>query len=143
MNDLAWTRVLHLRMALAACFDDPAALALLPQVETVAITCARGHALAGRMFAAWAAHRAGWVLEAAEGAGTFRFGNAGRALRIVFHEEESAAPVPSVKLRGPGLTVSLTHESGSPFIQSRSETASGVTERLTPCASFTPAALVI
>jgi len=143
VNDLAWTRVLHLRMALAACFDDPAALALLPQAEVMEITCAPGHGLAGRMFAAWAAHRAGWVLRGAEGAGVFVFDAGGRALRVSFREEESAAAVASVVLRGPGLEVALTREPGGCFIRSRVTTAAGCVERLTPSPCYTPAQLVI
>ena len=142
VNDLAWTRVLHLRMALAACFDDPAVLALLPQVESMDITCARGHALAGRMFAAWAAHRAGWAFAGTDGT-AFSFRAAGRSLRVSFSETESATPVPTVTLRAPGLTVSLIHDAGSPFIHGITETASGTVERLTPCPCQTPAELVI
>lgn len=144
VNDLTWTRVLHLRMALAACFDDPAALALLPSVETVDITCGAGHALAGRMFAAWAAHRAGWNLAASAEAGrVFTLNAAGRPIRLSFHEKEAISPVPSVILRGPGLTVSLTHDDDSRFIHGKVETAAGTTERLTPCPCRTPAELVI
>lgn len=144
VNDLTWTRVLHLRMALAACFDDPAALALLPSVESVDITCSAGQTLAGRMFAAWAAHRAGWKLTATEEAGSaFLFDAAGRSLRMMFHEKEAVSPIPSVVLRAPGLTVSLTHGDDSHFIHGKVETAAGSVERLTPCPCRTPAELVI
>lgn len=142
VNDLAWTRVLHLRMALAACFDDPAALALLPAVEEMTITCAEGHALAGRMFAAWAAHRADWRLTGPAEQG-FRFENGGRGLRVVFEERAADVAVPAVVLRGPGLTVSLTQEACGSFIQSRVVTAAGTVERLTPAPCHTPAQLVI
>ena len=144
VNDLTWTRVLHLRMALAACFDDPAALALLPSVESVEITCARGHALAGRMFAAWAAHRAGWQLS---GPGSepdsWRFLAAGRSLHFQFRETEALSPIPSIVFRGPGLTVSLTHGDRSQFIAGVVETPTGRVERLTPCPCRRPAELVV
>ncbi len=144
VNDLAWTRVLHLRMALAACFDDPAALALLPLVESMEITCSPGHSLAGRMFAAWAAHRAGWKFTAVEEAGrVFRFDSAGRPLRISFREQEACVAIPAVTLRAPGLTVSLKCQERSPFIEGKVETAAGTVERLTPCPCHTPAELVI
>ena len=144
VNDLTWTRVLHLRMALAACFDDPAALALLPQVESVDITCAPGHGLAGRMFAAWTAHRAGWQFAGvAEPGGAFLFNANGRNLRLTFHEKEACVAVSAVTLRAPGLMVSLTHMDDSPFIQGKVETASATVERLTPCPCHSPAELVI
>ena len=145
VNDIAWTRVLSLRMALAACFDDPAALALLPQVESVEITCAAGQPLPGHMFAAWAAYRAGWELaEVVTRGSEFRFATAdGRSLLLRFHESPALSPVPSVILRGPGLTVRLTHPDDSAFIAAQVETPSGSFERLTPCPCRTPAELVI
>ena len=144
VNDLTWTRVLHLRIALASCFDDPAALAMLPAAESMEITCARGHILAGRMFAAWAVHRAGLVLDGSEADQVFRFRDtAGRILRVRFLETEADSAVPSVVVRGPGATVSLTQECSSPYIQGRIETPSGTRERLTPCHCHSPAQLVI
>lgn len=144
VNDLTWTRVLHLRLALAACFDVPAALALLPQVETVEISCAPGHILAGRMFAAWAVHRAGLVFDRTESADVFLFkSGSGRILRVRFIAAESSVPVSKVVLRGPGLTVSLTHDCGIPYIHGCVETAAGAVERLTPSPCHTPAELII
>lgn len=144
VNDIAWTRVLSLRMALAACFDDPAALALLPQVDAVEITCAAGHTLPGHLFAAWAAFRAGWKLQEVVVAGVeIHFTNGGRKLRLRFHEVSSVSPVPSVCLRGPGLDVQLTHGDDSPFIHARVATPAGTFERLTPCPCRTPVELVI
>ncbi|HEX2748160.1 MAG TPA: glucose-6-phosphate dehydrogenase assembly protein OpcA [Verrucomicrobiales bacterium] len=144
VNDLTWTRVLHLRMALSACFDDPAALALLPVVESVEITCAPGHLMAGRFFAAWAAHRAGWKLTGAEKPGrVFKFDAGGRTVRLSFTEKEAATAVPSVILRGAGLTVSLTQEDDSRFIHGHVETSAGSIERLVPCPCRTPAELVV
>lgn len=144
VNDMAWTRVLSLRMALAACFDDPAALALLPQVDSVEITCAAGHTLPGHLFAAWAAYRAGWELQEVVVPGVeFSFSNGGRKLRLRFHEMAAESPVPAVCLRGPGLEVQLTHADDSRFIHARVVTPAGAFERLTPCPCRTPAELVI
>lgn len=144
VNDLTWTRVLHLRMALAACFDDPAALALLPSVDTIGITCSPGHRMAGRFFAAWAAHRAGWNAGKAEAEGRgFLFEAGGRTVRLTFTEQKALAAVPSVKLSGPGITVSLTQADDSDFICGRVETAAGESSRMTPCPSRTPAELVV
>jgi glucose-6-phosphate dehydrogenase assembly protein OpcA len=144
VNDLTWTRVLHLRMALSACFDDPAALALLPSVESMEITCSPGHLMAGRFFAAWAAHRAGWKLAAVEEPGrVFRFDAAGRPLRLTFLEKAAETAVPSVILRAPGLTVTLLQDDDSRFIHGKVETAVSATERLTPCPCRAPAELVV
>jgi glucose-6-phosphate dehydrogenase assembly protein OpcA len=144
VNDLTWTRVLHLRMALSACFDDPAALTLLPALESVEITCSPGNLMAGRFFAAWTAHRAGWKLAAVEEPGrVFKFDADGKAMRVVFLEKAAETAVPSVILRAPGLTVSLLQDDESHFIHGKVETASSQTERLTPCPCRTPAELVV
>jgi glucose-6-phosphate dehydrogenase assembly protein OpcA len=144
VNDLTWTRVLHLRMALAACFDDPAALALLSEVENMEITCSPGHQMAGRFFAAWAAHRAGWKLEGvAEPGKVFKLKTRGRDLTLTFLEKDAETAVPSIILRGPGLTVSLIQEDDSRFIHGKVGTAASTTERLTPCPCRTPAELVV
>jgi glucose-6-phosphate dehydrogenase assembly protein OpcA len=60
--DLAWTRVLQLRLAMAACFDDPIALAELPRMTAVEICHSKSHGLDARMLAAWMAHQAGWTV---------------------------------------------------------------------------------
>ena len=144
VNDLTWTRVLHLRMALAACFDDPGALALLPRVESMDVTCSPGNALAGRMFAAWAAHRAGWKFAGlGESGGVFLFDTSRGSLRLTFFEKEACVAVPAVTLRAPGLTVSLACDETSPFINGTVETAAGTVERLTPCPCHSSAGLVI
>ncbi len=144
VNDLAWTRVLHLRMALAACFDDPAALARLPTAEEMTISCAQGHALAGRMFAAWAMHRAGMTLTGADGPATFLFQRpGGEKLRVIFDAKESDVAVPSVTLFGPELSVAIRQDNCDSFIQSRVETPAGTVERLTPAPCHTPAEMVI
>ena len=118
VNDLTWTRVLHLRMALSACFDDPAALALLPSLESMEITCSPGNLVAGRFLAAWTANRAGWKLTASDQPGrAFTFDASGKTLRVTFLEKAAETALPSVILRGPGLTVSLTQEIESRFIR--------------------------
>jgi hypothetical protein len=131
-------------MALSACFDDPAALTLLPALESVEITCSPGNLMAGRFFAAWTAHRAGWNLTAVEEPGrVFKFDADGKSLRVVFLEKAAETAVPSVILRAPGLTVSLLQDDESHFIHGKVETAASQTERLTPCPCRTPAELVV
>jgi hypothetical protein len=96
------------------------------------------------MFAAWAAHRAGWEFAGVENPGKlFRFHAGGRPLLISFDEIEAVSPVPAVVIRGPGLTVTLTHGDDSRFIHGKVETGSGASERLIPCPCRTPAELVV
>jgi hypothetical protein len=66
-------------MALAACFDEPGALALLPAISEITITHGSGHALAARMLAAWIAEKAGWSVTGGSSTSSFTLSNHGRA----------------------------------------------------------------
>ncbi len=143
VNDLSWTRVLHLRMALAAAFDEPGMLEHLAGVETIEIDHGAGHRLAAKMLAAWMIHQAGWVLEPGKTSpDNFRVGHRGRTMQLVFAETGSKRAVPRVELTGPHGSVRLTQEPGNPFIQTRIELSTGNVERLTPCPCETAAELV-
>ena len=143
VNDLSWTRVLHLRMALAAAFDEPGMLEHLAEVETIEIDYGTGHRIAARMLAAWMIHQAGWVLESGRPSGdSFLISRAGRKTLLVFAGTDSRRAVPRVELSGPRGMVRLTHESGNPFIHTRIGLPTGTVERLTPCPCETPAELV-
>ncbi len=143
VNDLSWTRVLHLRMALAAAFDEPGALDHLKEVEEVQIDYGTGHRLAAKMLAAWMIHQAGWILESGwPSEGSFMVLHHGRHIRLVFGEVESRRAVPRVELLGPRGVICLTHENDSPFIHTLIGLSSGSVERLTPCPCDTPAELV-
>lgn len=143
VNDLSWTRVLHLRMAMAAAFDEPGTLEHLAQVEEIQIDYGTGHRLAAKMLAAWMIHQAGWTLESGGSPEDgFTLSGQGRHLRLIFSGTDSRRAVPRVELRGPAGVVSLTHENGSPFIHTLIRLGSGRVERLTPCPCETPAELV-
>lgn len=143
VNDLNWTRVLPLRMALAAAFDEAGALAHLAAVEHIEIDGGPGHQLAAKMMAAWMIYQAGWVLESGGGeGGCFVVRQQGRPMQLVFRESAAGPVVPRVELRGPAGLIRLTQETGSRYIGARVELGGGVVERLTPCPYETPAELV-
>ena len=143
VNDLSWTRVLHLRMALAAAFDEPGMLEHLAEVTTIEIDYGTGHRLAAKMFAAWMINQAGWALESGwPSEDRFTVSQHGRDMSLHFAERDSKRAVPRVELRSPRGMVRLTHESGNPFIHTRIGLPTGTAERLTPCPCETPAELV-
>lgn len=143
VNDLSWTRVLHLRMALAAAFDEPGMLQHLAEVETIQINYGTGHGLAARMLAAWMIDQAGWELDKDLSAPeTFTINRSGSSIRLVFAKTHSKCAVPRVELRSSRGTVCLTQESGSPFIHTQIRLGGNNLERLTPCPCETPAELV-
>lgn len=145
VNDLTWTRVLHLRLALAGAFDEPGALQHLATIESVEISVHPDRRLAGAMFAAWVLNRAGWTLNPGPpGDGCFEAtAKGGRTIHVRIRTPESAGSVPSAEFRGPRGVISLVREDGSPFIVSKIELPEGSAERLTPCPCESPAELVI
>jgi hypothetical protein len=100
-------------------------------------------ATAARMLAAWIISQAGWTLEAGQtAAGRFVISRQGRPIQLILTGTESARPIPLVQFKGPLGTVSLTHESSNPYIQTQIQLGEGVLTRLTPSPSGTPAELV-
>ena len=142
VNDLSWTRVLPFRMALAACFDEPGALALLPAISEITITHGSGHALAARMLAAWIAEKAGWSVTGGSSSSGFTLSNHGRTLTLTFKDCPGACAIARVHLPAPGGTILLTREPRSPFIEGRTDIAGQQTSSLTPCPCDSPADLV-
>ncbi len=144
VNDLTWTRVLHLRLAMAAAFDEPGALDHLREVEEIQIDYGNGHRLAAKMFAAWMIHQAAWNLESGRPSeDSFTVSQHGRDMRLVFGQVDSPRAVPRVQLKGPRGVICLTHEPDSAWIHTLVGLTTGSVERLTPCPCDTPAELVI
>ena len=143
VNDLNWTRLLPLRMALAAALDEPGALAHLAEVEQIEIDYGPGHQLAAKMMAAWMIHQAGWALEPGGGNGErFVVRQQGRAMQLVFRAGAAGAVLPRVELLGPAGMIRLSQEAGSRYIHARVGLSGGIVDRLTPCPYETPAELV-
>ena len=143
VNDLSWTRVLPWRLALAACFDEPAALALLPDVTAVSIQHGPGHTLAARMLASWMADKAGWTLTKGSSATGFTLtGGEGQPVRLDFSDCPGGCAIARVELKAPGGQVVLARDPGSRYIEGRTEIGGVVKSHLTPCPGDTPADLV-
>ena len=144
--DLAWTRVLPLRLALAACYDDPLALADFPKVNEITISHNPSHSLEARMIAAWMAHQAGWKWLHVPTGGRAEFSLESReGIRITlrFLTTDSAIPISSIRLCSPGATTEASRGSDCPFIRSCITSDSQKTEHLTPANFNTPAELII
>ena len=63
LADLNWTRIFHLRYAVAQIFDLPAALERLDRIDRVEIIHAPGHRLTALQLLGWLASRLGWSLD--------------------------------------------------------------------------------
>jgi glucose-6-phosphate dehydrogenase assembly protein OpcA len=143
VNDLTWTRVLHLRLAIASAFDEPGTQEHLAALTEIRIDYGTGHRLAAKLLAAWMMHQASWTLQPGRTSHEPLVLQQGdRTIRLIFREVESPRPVPRLDLSGPHGVISLTHETGNPFISTAIRLTTGTTEHLTPCPSETPAELV-
>ncbi|MES2708931.1 MAG: glucose-6-phosphate dehydrogenase assembly protein OpcA [Verrucomicrobiota bacterium] len=143
VNDLTWTRVLHLRLALAAAFDQPGAAGILRGLEEVSISYGAGNRLAAKMLAAWIMDQTGWNLESGQPSeDVFTVRARDREITFRFSQSDDPRAVSLVKLSGTGGGVTLTHETGSAFINARLTSEGASSEILTPCPCETPAELV-
>jgi glucose-6-phosphate dehydrogenase assembly protein OpcA len=57
VHDLNWTRTFHLRLAIAAGFEDPQALRNLESLSKIAVTHAHGHETTAQLLGAWLLER--------------------------------------------------------------------------------------
>ncbi|MBP7950781.1 MAG: glucose-6-phosphate dehydrogenase assembly protein OpcA [Verrucomicrobiales bacterium] len=143
--DLTWTRLLPLRLALAACYDDPAALAELPRVNRVELRHGATHCLAARMLVAWMAHQAGWTWrDPGGGAGEFRFeSREGLEVNIRLEVSESDQPVESLCVQGPAGFCRVEQEPGGQFLRSIVSYGPSRSDHLIPAGARTLSELVI
>lgn len=60
VQDLAWTRSFHIRVALAALFDDPLAERVVGEINKVRIVAQKEERMAALLLISWLATQAGW-----------------------------------------------------------------------------------
>ena len=123
VHDLEWTRGFQFRLGVAAMFDDSVALARLPELHQLTITCHPDHVSAGLQLLAWIAWRAGWqdsqglglrLPPAAGPARSFDFESAdGRPLTAVLRTDPSSAPLGAVVFEMPSVEIRIRRDAGS------------------------------
>ncbi|MEX1044835.1 MAG: glucose-6-phosphate dehydrogenase assembly protein OpcA [Chthoniobacterales bacterium] len=108
--DLNWTRLFHLRYAVAQIFDLPAARQRLERINRLDITHAGGHRLTALLFLGWLASRLGWRLDQDDSAPVFRRRDGG-AIAFRLEEDKAAAScVPAVHIKFDDATASVQRE---------------------------------
>jgi glucose-6-phosphate dehydrogenase assembly protein OpcA len=113
--DLNWTRLFHLRYAIAQIFDLPAALERLDRIDLVEIAHAPGCRLTALQLLGWLGSRLGWHLDHGGEAPYFHRRNGGR---VVFRLEEEAAAASCVSAIRLGLgdaSASVRRESAADY----------------------------
>ncbi len=142
VNDITWTRVLYMRMALASCFDNPQAMQMLPHIQHVELSHHPEHLMSARMFISWLADRARWQLAGREGR-SFIFKNQSRAAVKLTLREHRGAPISQVRLTAPTGSITVERDDDSRYILGKVQGDFPAPEILVPCPADTQAELVV
>ena len=121
--DLNWTRLLHMRWAVAQLFDHPANLAELRKVTSVRIVHAVNHRTTALLLLGWLMAQLRWSPADKTDTG-FVFTRDGERLEIELREQPGAA-ISNLCLHGEDATFCITRESDSEFYHTDVELAEG------------------
>ncbi len=113
--DLNWTRLFHLRYAIAQIFDIPAARGKLPRLESVEIRYPAEHRLTALELLGWIASRLGWQLGQNGGQDFFRRRDGGECTFLLREEASAAASIASVEFRFHGASASVKRAADGDF----------------------------
>lgn len=113
--DLNWTRLFHLRYAIAQIFDIPAARDKLPRLDKVEIRHLPGHRLTALLLLGWIASRLGWHLEGDGRKSFFRRRDGGESVFELHEEKPAGGAISSVKLHFPGAEASAERAADGEF----------------------------
>jgi len=102
VQDLAWTRTFHIRMAIASLFDDPSALAMLQEIEGVQIIGHPDNWSGVALLASWLASQSGWESHGKTETGYQFKREDGTMFQLVITLDPQSAPVGLVELQGGG-----------------------------------------
>ena len=91
--DLNWTRLVHIRLALAQFFDGPAARDRLREIDRVQITFAPGFRSTAVLLVGWFTAQLGWRKTATFGTTAMHFADPGGNTIAVALQESSGEPI--------------------------------------------------
>ncbi len=141
IQDHAWTRSWQFRVGIASLFDDPAAQAALPEIDSVEIIHHPDHRNSALQVIAWLAVQAGW--KDRESSDSFAFTSSGDVeISVTLTPDDASPPLGSVTIRGDGTTVRVSQKSGSSHVERRVESAAYQATSLSPADPESPAELV-
>lgn len=122
--DLNWTRLLHLRWALAQLFDHPANLAALHRTKRVEIVHAPRHRTTALLLLGWLGAQLRWKFVERHETGFVFHRDDSPPVAISLREEEGAA-IRACTLQGEGADFRITHDGASEFFHADVELANG------------------
>jgi glucose-6-phosphate dehydrogenase assembly protein OpcA len=113
--DLNWTRLFHLRYAVAQIFDLPAARERLAGLEDVGITHRPGHRLTALLLLGWLASRLGWQLDHGDRTPVFRRRDGGAVTFSLTESGSAVSCVSSVRLGLGDARATVAHEEAADY----------------------------
>jgi glucose-6-phosphate dehydrogenase assembly protein OpcA len=142
VQDLAWTRTYHFRLAVASMFDDPLAQQALPHISEVSIIHHPQHRNSALQLLSWLATQAGWrrgmelqLALAKQHGNKQRISlerKTGEPVNVTLVADETSAPLGSLVIRGGGLEIVIDRAPQSSHIHMRLSVGDHVTESLAP-----------
>jgi glucose-6-phosphate dehydrogenase assembly protein OpcA len=142
IQDLAWTRSYHFRLAVASLFDDPLAQQQIGAIRLVEITCHPRHRNSALQLLAWLAVLGGWRtglelhLAISKKHGNkqgFSFEQKnGAVIEATLTFDENSAPVGLLHIAGGSLDIKVDREKASTHIHMRLAMGDHVTDTLAP-----------
>ena len=115
LADLNWTRLFHLRYAVAQIFDLPAALERLDRIDRVEIIHAPGHRLTALQLLGWLASRLGWSLDHDDRAPVFRRQDGGTVTFQLNVNQDAKACVESIDIGLGDATASVRRKTSGDY----------------------------
>lgn len=142
VQDLAWTRTYHMRLAIASLFDDPLAQQSLHQIQKIEITHHPRHRNTGLLLLAWFAQQAAWVsgtelamkIDGQHGNQEgFAFDDAmGHPVQATLVADETAPALALVRIAGEHFEIVIERASHSSHLHLRLRVGDHVTDTLAP-----------
>jgi len=118
VQDLAWTRTYHFRLAIASLYDDLIASKSLIHVSKVKIIANPKHFTSGLQLLAWFAEMSGWkrtqdLISDQGDLGSYRFSNKeGNIIDTELMLEKGSAPIGKIEVISDGVTICVSREAG-------------------------------
>ena len=115
--DLNWTRLVHLRLALAQFFDAPSGQEQLANIERVEITFAPHARSTALLLAGWFAAQLGWTLVEAADEATLGFADcAGEAVRVLLSETDEGEMISECSIGSGEAACRVTQSGGADLL---------------------------
>ncbi len=122
VQDLAWTRTYHYRLAIASLYDDLIAAKSLKSISNISIIVHPKHFMSGLQLLAWFAVMAGWrltqdLISDLDNSGSYRFlTKEGNMVDTKIITDDNSAPIGKVEIISDGVTLCVSRDAGNKYL---------------------------